>query len=75
MPSARADRDWPAEGSEGDPHARTSSARRRRAERDDLIKTFSEAAARAPDKGHDAATAGLTEATLHLININGKKEK
>lgn len=41
--------------------------------RDDLIKSFSQAAARAHDKGHDAAAYGLTEATLLLIN--GKKEK
>lgn len=41
--------------------------------RDDLIKSFSQAAARAHDKGHDAAATGLTEAALHLIN--GKREK
>lgn len=40
--------------------------------RDELVKTFSQAAVRAHDKGNDAAAHGLTVAALKLMTEKKK---
>ncbi|WP_167756111.1 hypothetical protein [Streptomyces sp. 4R-3d] len=40
--------------------------------RDDLIRDYSEAAAKAHDLGNEAAAAALTDTVFHLVN--GKKK-